>query len=33
VVMGSLAPGDEVVTSSTQSKAAPPGGQTPGGRR
>ena len=25
--------GDEVVTSSTQSKSAQPGGQTPGGRR
>jgi HlyD family secretion protein len=33
VVVGSLAPGDEVVTSSTQAKSAPPGGQTPGGRR
>jgi HlyD family secretion protein len=33
VVVGSLAPGDEVVTSSMQSKSAPPGGQTPGGRR
>ena len=33
VVVGSLAPGDEVVTSSTQSKSAPPGGQTPGVRR
>jgi len=33
VVIGSLVPGDEVVTSSTQSKSAQPGGQTPGGRR
>jgi HlyD family secretion protein len=32
VVTGSLVPGDEVVTSSTQSKTAPPGGQTAGGR-
>jgi HlyD family secretion protein len=29
VVVGSLAPGDEVVTSSTKSKSAPPGGVRP----
>ena len=33
VVTGSLAPGDEVVTTSTQTKAAAPGGQAPGVRR